>query len=229
MRSPPAASAGSPATRRRQRSGNGDFGGSPPAGAHGHPAALPRHLSGRAAFDHSLTAPSWRRTVHHERGDAHEVIIGSARSCAIAIGGRAGGGGRARRPRRRRSRTEHIACPARRAAGGPALRRPVGGLVEVRHGTAEATNPLLNPTSAAGCRVGQSGPVFFLVGTFPPAESVADRSGCTVPAHKALFFPLLNVIDIHVPGDGSTRPRRSGRICSRSGSAPTRCRPASTA
>lgn len=46
-----------------------------------------------------------------------------------------------------------------------------------------------NPQKDAPCDVNQSGPVFFLAGTFGGA---ATRS-CTVPADKALFFPLLNV------------------------------------
>lgn len=69
-----------------------------------------------------------------------------------------------------------------------------------------ASNPLLDTKSGAGCRVGQSGPVFFLVGTFAPSPGKARRNDCTVPANKALFFPLLNVIDFHVPGDGLDTP-----------------------
>jgi hypothetical protein len=69
-----------------------------------------------------------------------------------------------------------------------------------------ASNPLLDTTSGARCGVGQSGPVFFLVGTSAPASPVAIRPNCSVPAHRALFFPLLNVVDLHVPGDGLDTP-----------------------
>lgn len=58
-----------------------------------------------------------------------------------------------------------------------------------------SSNPLLDPTGA-GCRAGQSGPVFLLVGT--AGSGAATRDKCTVPAGKALFFPLLNVFDVHV-------------------------------
>lgn len=58
-----------------------------------------------------------------------------------------------------------------------------------------SSNPLVDRTGA-GCSAGQSGPVFFLVGTF--GSGTATRDKCTVPAGKALFFPLLNVFDVHV-------------------------------
>ncbi len=66
-----------------------------------------------------------------------------------------------------------------------------------------ASNPLQDPTGA-GCRVGQSGPVFFLVGTIGTGEATRDQ--CTVRGRKALFFPLLNAFDVHVPGDGLDTP-----------------------
>lgn len=50
-------------------------------------------------------------------------------------------------------------------------------------------NPLLDETGAK-CDVGQGGPVFFLVGVFN--ESGTATRTCTVPAGKALFFPVLN-------------------------------------
>ena len=50
-------------------------------------------------------------------------------------------------------------------------------------------NPLFDQTGA-NCGVGQSGPVFFLVGVIN-TTGTATRS-CTVPANKMLFFPILN-------------------------------------
>lgn len=50
-----------------------------------------------------------------------------------------------------------------------------------------ATNPILD-TTGANCAEGQVGQVWFLAGTF--GGSVI-RS-CTVPAGRALFFPILN-------------------------------------
>jgi len=51
-------------------------------------------------------------------------------------------------------------------------------------------NPLFDETGAA-CGNAQSGPVFFLVGVIN-VSGTADRTECTVPAGKALFFPVLN-------------------------------------
>src|SRR5262249_36763871 len=58
-----------------------------------------------------------------------------------------------------------------------------------------SSNPLVEPTGAV-CAVGQSGPVFFLVGT--NVSGAATRDKCTVPPGKSLFFPLLNACDVHV-------------------------------
>jgi hypothetical protein len=66
-----------------------------------------------------------------------------------------------------------------------------------------ATNPLLDPTGA-GCRAGQSGPVFFLVGTAGSGQFTRDQ--CTVRFGKLLFFPMLNAFDVHTPGDGLDTP-----------------------
>lgn len=51
-------------------------------------------------------------------------------------------------------------------------------------------NPMTDPTGEH-CRVGQRGAVWFLAGAFASLDATA-RS-CTVPAGKALFFPVLNV------------------------------------
>ena len=50
-----------------------------------------------------------------------------------------------------------------------------------------ASNPLLDPTGA-NAAVSQSGPVFFLAGTFGESVSRAVE----IPAGKALFFPIVN-------------------------------------
>ena len=68
-----------------------------------------------------------------------------------------------------------------------------------------SSNPLVDPTGA-GCGVGQSGPVFFLVAT--NGSGAATRDKCTVRAGNALFFPLLNVFDVHVPCTPAT-----GSVC----------------
>jgi hypothetical protein len=67
-----------------------------------------------------------------------------------------------------------------------------------------STNPLNDPTGA-GCRTAQAGPVFFLVGTSSTGSATRDQ--CTVPAGKALFFPLVNAFDVHTPGDGLNTPQ----------------------
>ena len=67
----------------------------------------------------------------------------------------------------------------------------------------QAVNPLFDPTGA-GCGVAQSGSVFFLVGA--AGSGTVTRDQCVVPAGKALFFPLVNAFDAHVPGDGLDTP-----------------------
>jgi hypothetical protein len=71
--------------------------------------------------------------------------------------------------------------------------------------TRDPNNPLLDKTGA-GCRAGQANDssVFFLAGV--AAGGTATRDECTVPAGQALFFPLVNAVDIHVPGDGLDTP-----------------------
>jgi hypothetical protein len=55
-------------------------------------------------------------------------------------------------------------------------------------------NPLTDETGEF-CDLGQSGPVWFLAGTL---GGEAERS-CTIPAGKALFYPLVNVVWIDCP------------------------------
>ena len=54
----------------------------------------------------------------------------------------------------------------------------------------EETNPLLDSTGAQ-CRNRQSGPVFFLAG----AGNDPVQRTCTVPAGKAIFFPMINIVN----------------------------------
>ena len=60
-----------------------------------------------------------------------------------------------------------------------------------------APNPILD-TTGASCTEKQSGPVFFLAGT---TGSGAVVRKCTVPAGKALFFPILNALFGAAVGD----------------------------
>lgn len=62
--------------------------------------------------------------------------------------------------------------------------------------------PILDPDGSS-CGTGQSGPVWFLAGTFGGAVT---RS-CTVPAGKALFFPLVNLFpDYPCPAEFGFEP-----------------------
>lgn len=54
-------------------------------------------------------------------------------------------------------------------------------------------NPLLD-TTGERCAIGQRGSIWFLFGTFAGS---ATRT-CTVPENKALFFPVINSIDLNV-------------------------------
>ena len=53
-----------------------------------------------------------------------------------------------------------------------------------------ATNPGLDETGAH-CAEGQSGPVWFLAGSY---FGGTFHRACTVPAEKALFFPIVNAV-----------------------------------
>ena len=66
-------------------------------------------------------------------------------------------------------------------------------------GQPRATNPLTDDTGAR-CGQGQFGPVFFIGGDFNGTGVPIIRDQCKVPAGKALFFPLVNSVDVHVPG-----------------------------
>jgi hypothetical protein len=56
-------------------------------------------------------------------------------------------------------------------------------------------NPLFDATGGY-CTIVQHGPVWFLEGNIPGAEGVIRT--CSIPEGKALFFPLINVVDINV-------------------------------
>jgi hypothetical protein len=63
-------------------------------------------------------------------------------------------------------------------------------------------NPLLDATGAH-CADGQTGAVFFLVGTSRTDPVTRD---CAVQGSHELFFPLINAFDVHTPGDGLDTP-----------------------
>jgi len=68
--------------------------------------------------------------------------------------------------------------------------------------TSNPTNPLLDfDTTGENCKLGQTGssPVFFLVGA---NVGTPVTRYCNVPAGKKLFFPLVNLFNVHVEGDG---------------------------
>lgn len=62
-----------------------------------------------------------------------------------------------------------------------------------------ADNPVAD-TTGASCGVRQTGKVWFLAGTF---GGTVTRS-CAIPAGKALFFPLVNIVDANSPGGTET-------------------------
>ena len=60
-----------------------------------------------------------------------------------------------------------------------------------------STNPLLD-AKGDDCMVGQRDPMWFLAGTFLSGGTV-NRT-CAVPAGEWLFFPVINSVQINVPG-----------------------------
>ncbi len=65
-----------------------------------------------------------------------------------------------------------------------------------------ATNPNLD-TTGQYCNVGQSGPVWFLAGSFGAA---VERT-CTIPPGKALLFPVVTNAYIGFPWDPADTPK----------------------
>ena len=61
-----------------------------------------------------------------------------------------------------------------------------------------ATNPLVQ-TGVVDCSIGENGGVIFLAGTL---GGTAVRT-CSVPK-KAIFFPLINIVNFNLPGFSST-------------------------
>lgn len=58
-----------------------------------------------------------------------------------------------------------------------------------------STNPLADTTGEL-CMVGDSGPIWFLYGTAFGGSAVRL---CSVPADRALFFPVFNFVDVNTP------------------------------
>ena len=59
------------------------------------------------------------------------------------------------------------------------------------------TNPIADETGEL-CDIGQSGPVWFLAGTL---GATGVKRECTIPAGKALFYPVINAAWVDAPGD----------------------------
>jgi len=70
-------------------------------------------------------------------------------------------------------------------------------------------NPNLDITGA-NCDQKQAGPVWFLAGAFSSTNGNVTRR-CTVPAGKALFFPIVNAIFGAAVGD--CEPTAAGVLC----------------
>ena len=58
-----------------------------------------------------------------------------------------------------------------------------------------SVNPLADETGAS-CVLGQRGEVWFLAGNFGGTAAPTTRT-CSIPEGKALFFPVLNVVDVN--------------------------------
>jgi hypothetical protein len=68
-------------------------------------------------------------------------------------------------------------------------------------------NPLLDQ-NGKNCANNQSGPVWFLAGTL---QGQAERS-CTIPADKAILFPVINYEASVAEGDGTTDEELTARV-----------------
>ena len=64
----------------------------------------------------------------------------------------------------------------------------------------------VSDSTGAYCDVNQSGPVWFLAGN----TGGTSRRTCSVPAGKAILFPIINAECSTLEGDGSTEPELAG-------------------
>lgn len=100
-----------------------------------------------------------------------------------------------------------VVAPAQAVQRRPHVIPPVGKVYDVLSvawwkwvlAQPVSSNPLTDD-SGARCRNGQAGPVFFIGGDFNGNNAPITRDRCTVPAGRLLFFPLVNAVDVHVPG-----------------------------
>jgi len=72
---------------------------------------------------------------------------------------------------------------------------------------AKTENPLVDGNSR-NCANNQTGPVWFLAGTL---KGPAERS-CTIPADRAILFPVINVEASVAEGDGTTEEELAARV-----------------
>ena len=71
----------------------------------------------------------------------------------------------------------------------------------------KSENPLIDDTGENSSK-NQSGPIWFLAGTL---RGPAERS-CTIPADKAILFPVINVEASVAEGDGTTEEELAARV-----------------
>lgn len=74
-----------------------------------------------------------------------------------------------------------------------------------------AVNPLADETGAS-CMIGQRGDVWFLAGNFGGTAAPSTRT-CSVPDGKALFFPVLNVVDVNTTTQTAAELRAETAPC----------------
>jgi hypothetical protein len=74
-----------------------------------------------------------------------------------------------------------------------------------------AVNPLADETGDS-CMLGQRGPVWFLAGNFGGTAAPSTRT-CSIPEGTALFFPVLNVVDVNTTTQTATDLRTETAPC----------------
>ena len=70
-------------------------------------------------------------------------------------------------------------------------------------------NPLTDVTGE-DCMVGQRGPVWFLAGTFGGGPTTRS---CSIPEGKAIFFPVLNLVDVNTATQSARELRAETAPC----------------
>jgi hypothetical protein len=104
-----------------------------------------------------------------------------------------------------------LVYPPQSAAFGEPFRQWTADWWQFMLSIPTAVNPLADETGQ-NCMVGQRGAVWFLAGNFGGTAAPTTRA-CSIPEDKALFFPVLNVVDVNTTTQTANELRTETAPC----------------